>query len=487
MDVRVRFAPSPTGYLHIGGGRTALYNWLFARQHDGTFILRIDDTDEVRSTEESTRQILESLKWLGLDWDEGPEVGGPHSPYFQSERQPVYHEYIDKLVESGHAYSCYCTPEELEAERQRAIAEKGARTYSGKCRDLTSAEREKMESEGRPAVLRMRTEPGSVVFEDMVLGRQQKGIEEIGDFIIARSDGTPVYLFTSPIDDYVMNITHVIRGADHVDNTSKQILIYRALGVEPPQFGHLPLVLGGKGEKLSKRRHGDLVEIGRYRRDGYLPAALINYLVRLGWSYDDKEEIFSVADLLEKFDMARVGSSSSVFDMKKLQWLNKHYIFELPLAERTDAVIPFLQRAGLLPKSPVSPERRAWLEKLVESIEDRMTVLEEIPAHCHFLLSPDDGYDYEAKADKKFLQKEGVPEALKAVRQLLVDTEPFDAEALEAAIQEFVGRTEIRIWQPLRVALTGESRGPGLYEILELLGRDSVLVRIDRTISRLTS
>ncbi len=479
QPVRVRFAPSPTGFLHIGSARTALFNWLFARHHGEKFILRIDDTDEARSTEELMREIYDSMEWLGLDWNEGPVVGGPHAPYVQSERSDLYRKYVQQLLDSGGAYRCYCTAEELDQMRAQARAEKRSLGYTGKCRHLTEADRRKLEAEGRQSTVRLKITSGTIIVPDLVLDSVKFEADILDDFIIVKSNGSPLYNFTSIIDDIEMGITHVIRGADHLANTPKQILICQALGSEPPQFAHLPMVLGSsKGEKLSKR-HG-ATSVGQYREDGYLPEALINFLVRLGWSYDDKAEIFSVDELIERFDLDRVGKSGSVFDIKKLQWLNGHYVMKLELPTRTDAVIPFLQKAGLLEAHP-SPARRAWLEKIVEAIDDRLTTLADVITYSYFF---SDDFDYDPKAVKRWWKGDPVG-ILQGLREILAGIDGFKVEAIESAIWAHIeekGVSRIKAMQPLRIAVTGESGGPGLFDIIVLLGRERVLERLDRAI-----
>ncbi len=484
--IRVRFAPSPTGFLHIGGARTALFNWLFARHHIGTFILRIDDTDEERSTEESMREIYDSLKWLGLDWDEGAIVGGPYGPYVQSERGSIYRKYAQKLIESGNAYNCYCTPEELNQMREQAQAEKRPPRYNGKCRNLTAEDRRKLEAEGRKPAIRLKIPEGIIVVQDLILGESKIKSSALQDEVIVRSDGSPLYNLTSIVDDIEMHISHVIRGAEHLNNTPKQLLICRALGIEPPQFAHVPLVFDNKGEKLSKRRHGDLVAVGKYRDEGYLPEALINFLVRLGWSYDDKEEIFSVDDLIEKFDLGRVGKSGSVFDIKKLQWLNGQYVMLLEPPARTDAVIPFLQRDGLL-EAELSPERRAWLEKIVEAVGERLTTLADITTYTSYFFTDD--FEYDPQAVKKWWTKDNPAEILGGLRDVLAAIEGFEVEKVEGAIWTYLdekGIQRIKGMQPLRIALTGKSVGPGLFDIITLLGKEKVIERLERAIRHLT-
>ena len=479
--IRVRFAPSPTGFLHIGGARTALFNWLFARHFGGKFILRIDDTDESRSTDESTRSIFELLEWLGLTWDEGPIVGGPCGPYIQSERNKVYQEYIHKLLDSGAAYHCYCTADELKQIRESAYAEGRQPNYPGSCRHISEAQRCRLEAQGRKPTVRLKIASGTIIVHDLVQGNVKFEADTLDDFIVVKSNGNPLYNFTSAIDDHEMQISHVIRGKDHLSNTPKQILICRALGFESPIFAHLPLVLGSsKGEKLSKRRHGDLVAVGKYREDGYLPEAMVNFLVRLGWSYDDKSEIFSLGELVEKFNIERIGRSEGVFDINKLQWLNKTYIMKLDLSARTEAVFPFLRKGGLL-EADLTRDCRAWLEKIVEAIGDRMTTLAEITDYSYFFT---DAFDYDPRAIKKWWK--GDPAGiLRGLREVLSSIEVFEMENIETAMWDYLDEKEIkriRGMQPLRIALTGAAGGPGLFEIITLLGREKVIERLDRAV-----
>ena len=387
-QIRVRMAPSPTGYLHIGGARTALFNWLFAKHHNGKFILRIDDTDTARSTDESMDEIYDALKWLGINWDEH---------YVQSERRSIYEGYVEQLLESGNAYHCYCTPEELEEIRVQALANKQTRSYDRRGRYLTSEDVERFVAEGRKPTVRIKMPDIPILVEDLVLGSRNIDPETLEDEVIVRSNGMPNYNLTSIIDDAEMQITHVIRGTEHLNNTPKQIAIANALGLEVPQFAHIPLVLDSGGRKMSKRHHGDLVAVNRYREQGYLPEAVLNFVVRLGWSYDDKQEIFSVDELIEKFDLERVGKSGSVFDIKKLEWLNSHYINQLDVRARTDAVIPFWQEEGLLLDSTAD---RDWLESIVEAVGERLTTLQDIIPQTRYFFT--DEFEYEPKAVKKW-------------------------------------------------------------------------------------
>ena len=485
--VRVRMAPSPTGFLHIGGARTALFNWLFAKHHNGTFILRIDDTDTARSTDESMHEIYTALKWLGLAWDEGGDKGGPYGPYVQSERKAIYGAYVTQLLESGNAYHCYCTPEELEEIREQARADKQTRSYDGRCRHLTSEAVDRFVAEGRKPTVRIKMPDTSILVDDLILGSRNIDPATLEDEVIVRSNGMPNYNLTSIIDDAEMQITHVIRGTEHLNNTPKQIAIANALGLAVPQFAHIPLVLDNGGRKLSKRHHGDLVAVNRYREQGYLREAMLNFVARLGWSYDDKQEIFSVDELIEKFDLARVGKSGSVFDIKKLEWLNSHYINQLNLSARTDAVIPFWQAAGLID----STEKRDWLENIVEAVGERLTTLQDIIPQTRYFFT--DAFEYEPKAVKKWWggseeKREKTSEILTRLGQILEEVPSFDVETVEAAIWKYTDENDIKrvaAMQALRIALTGTSFGPSLFDIVILLGRDEVLKRIPRAIALL--
>ena len=476
--VRVRMAPSPTGYLHIGGARTALFNWLFAKHHNGTFILRIDDTDTARSTDESMHEIYDALKWLDINWDE---------QYVQSERRNVYDGYVAQLLESGNAYHCYCTPEELEDIRAQARADKQTRSYDRRCRDLTPETVQRFAAEGRKPTVRIKMPDAPIHVEDIVLGSRNIDPDTLEDEVLVRSNGMPNYNLTSIIDDAEMQITHVIRGTEHLNNTPKQIAIANALGLKVPQFAHIPLVLDSSGRKMSKRHHGDLVAVNRYREQGYLPEAVLNFVVRLGWSYDDKQEIFSVDELIEKFDLARVGKSGSVFDIKKLEWLNSHYINQLSISARTDAVIPFWQAEGLIH----STERRDWLENIVEAVGERLTTLQDILPQTRYFFT--DEFEYEPKAVKKWWggseeKREKTSEILTNLGQILEEVPSFDMETVETAIWKYTDENDIKrvaAMQALRIALTGTSFGPSLFDIVVLLGRDEVLKRIPKAIAHL--
>ena len=482
--VRVRMAPSPTGFLHIGGARTALFNWLFAKHHKGQFILRIDDTDTARSTEESMHEIYSAMKWLGLEWDEGGDIGGPYGPYVQSERKTIYEKYVTQLLESGNAYRCYCTPDELEEIRTEARAAKSTRSYDGRCRELTQENIESFIADGRKPTVRIKMPDTPIRVDDLILGSRNIDPATLEDEVIVRSNGMPNYNLTSIIDDAEMQITHVIRGTEHLNNTPKQIAIANALNLNLPKFAHIPLVLDDTGSKLSKRHHGDLVAVNRYREQGYLPEAMLNFVARLGWSYDDKQEIFSVDELIEKFDLTRVGKSGSVFDIKKLEWLNSHYINQLDVSARTDAVMPFWEQEGLVD----SDTERDWLEKIVEAVGERLTTFQDILPQTRYFFSDD--FEYESKAAKKWWgssdeKKQKTLEILNNLKQILEDISTFDLETVETAVWKYTDENDIKrvaAMQALRVALTGTSFGPSLFDIVALLGRDEVLKRIQRAI-----
>ncbi len=486
-QVRVRMAPSPTGFLHIGGARTALFNWLYAKHHNGKFILRIDDTDAARSTDESMHEIYTALKWLELEWDEGGDKSGPYAPYLQSERKSIYEKYVTQLIDSGNAYHCYCTPEELEEIRTEARAAKSTRSYDGRCRDLTPETLEGYIAEGRKPTVRIRMPEKPIQVDDLILGTRNIDPTTLEDEVIVRSNGMPNYNLTSIIDDAEMHITHVIRGTEHLNNTPKQIAIANALNLNLPQFVHIPLVLDDTGRKLSKRHHGDLVAVNRYREQGYLPEAMLNFVARLGWSYDDKQEIFSIDELIEKFDLARVGKSGSVFDIKKLEWLNSHYINQLDVAARTDAVIPYWEEAGLVD----SATDRDWLETIVEAVGERLTTLQDIVPQTRFFFTDD--FEYEEKAVKKWWggsdeKKEKTCEILTNLGQILKEVTEFDLETVEASIWKYTDEHDIKrvaAMQAMRIALTGTSFGPSLFDIVILLGRDEVLKRIEKGIAYL--
>jgi glutamyl-tRNA synthetase len=461
MTIRTRFAPSPTGYLHIGGARTALFSYLHARRHGGTFVLRIEDTDLERSTRESVNAILEGMAWLGLDYDEGP--------FAQSERMDRYREVIDRLLTEGKAYHCYCSKERLEDLRAGQMARKEKPRYDGLCRHRSGPPPEGV----NPVVRFINPAEGAVVVEDLVRGRVVFANAELDDLIIARSDGSPTYNFTVVVDDYDMRITHVIRGDDHLNNTPRQINILRALGAEPPVYAHVPMILGEDGKRLSKR-HG-AVSVTAYRDEGYLPEALLNYLVRLGWSHGD-QEIFSLGEMIELFDIANVNNSAAVFNPAKLQWLNQHYIKESP-ADRL--VGPLGWQLGQL---GIDPSEGPDIERVIELQRERAKTLKEMADISAFFYTDFD--DYEPAAARKHLVDDALAPLVRA-REVLAELPSWEAEGIHAALAEVAEELGLKLGkvaQPLRVAVCGRAASPGIDVTLELLGRETSLQRIDRAV-----
>lgn len=481
-NIRVRFAPSPTGDLHIGGARTALFNWLFARHNGGRLILRIDDTDLARSTEESTRGILSALRWLGLDWDEGPEVGGEYGPYFQSQRLSLYEEVAQDLVAKGLAYYCYCTPEELAERRKQALAEGKAPRYDGRCRHLTTAERLKKEEKGlRPAVRLRVPDVGETVVHDYFRGDVSFSHDVLDDFIIVKSNGMPTYNFACVVDDAFMKITHILRAEEHLSNTPRQILIYQAIDRPLPVFAHVPMILAPDRSKLSKRHGATSVE--EFRDMGYLPAALINYLALLGWSPEGEEEILSITELVRQFTLERVGKTAAIYDLKKLTWINGHYLNQEDLDLIVDLAVPFLQRKNLIPAEP-TPEEMEYIRKVVGAVRTRVKTLAEIAEASEYFFSDD--FSYDEKSVRKHFQKAGVAERLEMARRRLAETEPFDLESTEKAYRDLSAELGIKageIIHPTRLALTGRTMGPGLFDIMVILGKEKTLNRLERAIN----
>ncbi len=462
LDIVTRFPPSPTGYLHIGGARTALFNWLFARQKGGKFILRIEDTDRERSSEEATRAILESMEWLGLDWDEGP--------YFQSRRYDIYNAAIEKLLATDQAYYCHCTPETLEQKRKEASSRGLKPKYDGQCRDLGLGP-------APGAVVRLKSPPSGITqFNDLVKGPIAFNNEELDDLILKRSDGSPTYHMAVVADDIDLGITYVIRGDDHVNNTPRQIMIYKALGEPLPHYAHLPMILGPDKHRLSKR-HGAMSVLA-YRDMGYLPHALLNSLARLGWSHGDQEK-FTREELIESFSLENVGKAAGVFNLEKLLDLNGWYIRESPDEFLAGAVVPFIRRMGF--EDPGEEK----LTKAVAVLKLRSKTLVEMAEGARFLFQKE--MDYDEKGDEKFLK----PNVLGLFEALLGEfekTPEFTQALLEKAFSAFLEEKGIKlskIAQPLRVALTGKTASPGIFEVMELLGKDTVLERLRRVITHI--
>ena len=459
--IRTRFAPSPTGHLHIGSARTALFNWLFSRHHGGKFILRIEDTDKVRSTEESTQGIFEAMKWLGLDWDE--EV------YYQSQRTDIYREQLKTLLSQGKAYRCYCDPDELEVKRKQAFKQGEKPKYDGKCRELTK------EYPDKPFAIRFKSpESGQTEVNDLIKGTIVFENSELDDLIICRRDGTPTYNFVVVVDDVTMGITHIIRGDDHVNNTPRQILLYQALNYQLPQFAHMPLTLGKDKARLSKR-HG-ATSVMAYKEMGYLPQAVINFLVRLGWSYGD-QEIFSKDELVDKFSLENVGKSAGIFNPDKLLWLNSHYIKEASDENLARLLTPFLE------KREVKVDDLQYLAKVIKGFKERSKTLEEMADAALFYFK--DEIDYQTKAVKKFLTLKAVDIFTEAI-SYFERAENFSEGEIEAIFNKITSERNIslgQIAQPHRVALTGSTASPGIYEVISNLGKERVIKRLKDAIA----
>ena len=462
--VRVRFAPSPTGALHIGGVRTALFNWLFARHHNGKFILRIEDTDQTRSTDESIKIILDGMKWLGLDWDEGP--------FRQTMRMDIYKEHVDRLLKAGKAYYCYCTPEELETRRKKAMAAGKPPKYDRKCRSLTAP------VEGRtPAIRFLSADEGQTIVRDMIRGAVTFENQQLDDLIIQRSDGLPTYNFAVVVDDVSMEISHVIRGDDHLNNTPRQIQLYQALGYEPPEFAHLPMILGPDKTKLSKR-HG-ATAVTEYIDLGYLPEALVNYLSRLGWSSGD-QEIFSRQELIEKFSLDSVGKAPSVFNPEKLLWLNHHYIQQADAGRIAELVLDLLRKDGVV-KQGNEPDAD-WFRKLVSMLTERSHTLVELKTGALPFLTAEIVMDEKARI--KHLTPDVAP-LLSELTGRLQLVEPFTHDELAKVFNALVAEKGIKLGklaQPVRVALTGGTVSPGIFEVLEVMGKEKAIKRIEAAI-----
>lgn len=482
--IRVRFAPSPTGHLHIGGARTALFNYLFARKYGGTFILRIEDTDELRSTKESMHSIFDSMRWLGLTWDEGAideekEVGD-YGPYIQSKREAlgIYRKYADILIKNGMAYYCYCTPQELEEMRKKAQLEKRPPRYEGRCRNLTQQEIKKFEMEGRKPVIRFRMpDEGITSWNDLIHGELKFENRLLYDFVMIKASGYPTYNFACVIDDHLMDITHVIRGDDHISNTPLQINLYKALGWELPEFAHLSMILGPDGTRLSKR-HG-ATSISEYRRLGYLPHTMKNYLALLGWSTKDSQQIFEKGELEDKFDLDGCQKNPAIFDPVKLTWMNGEYIRKMTKEELYDAALPFIKEAGIdLSKAPVNPIDIVAIE------QEKYKLLSDIPKLIDFFFSDEIIYDQESV--DKILKKQGVKEILNGIKDVYASLQDFKEVDIEKATREFCkkkGYKTSEVFHPVRVAVSGRACGPTLFRMIEYLGKKRVIERIEKTLS----
>jgi nondiscriminating glutamyl-tRNA synthetase len=481
LSVRVRFAPSPTGPLHIGGARSALFNWLFARRYGGTYIVRIEDTDLERSSRQSEENILNSLRWLGLDWDEGIDVGGPYGPYRQTERLDVYRHYAEVLLKNGLAYHCYCSEEELAAEREALLSRGELPRYLGRCRALTAEECRRHEAAGRRPVVRFRVPAGEVVVvKDLVRGDVSFECSDIGDFIIIKSDGIPTYNFAVMVDDYTMKISHVIRAEEHLSNTPRQILLYNALGWDKPEFAHVSLILGKDRSKMSKRHGATAIE--QYQAKGYLPETLVNFLALLGWSPGGEEEVFPLNELKQQFSLDRVAKSPAVFDLEKLNWLNGHYIRQAPLEQLTAMAIPHLEKAGYL-SVPLSPEKFQWVKMVVASVQKHLSYMEEITTQAKFYF--EDNVQIEGQEAQEIMAGEQVSAVLGCLIKkvgVTISGEIKDDEAKELLkeVGRELGLKGKQIFMPVRVALTGSTQGPDLNQIMAILGSDGIIRRLSK-------
>lgn len=476
-EVRVRIAPSPTGYFHVGTARTALFNWLFARKHGGKFLLRIEDTDRERSKPEFERDIIEGLKWLGLDWDE-PIV-------YQSKRLELYRREAQRLIETGKAYPCFCTPEELERRRQEMLAKGIAPRYDRSCRYLPPAERERLMKEGRPYVLRFAMPlEGEILFHDIIRGDIRFANQELDDFVIIKSDGFPTYNFACVIDDHDMGINYVIRGEDHISNTPRQLHLYMALGYEPPKFAHLPLLLGADRSKLSKR-HG-AVSLKEYRQMGILPEAMFNFLALLGWYPRDQQEIKTREQLIAEFELSEVKPSGAIFDLEKLLWMNGVYIRQKPVEELANLLAPYFVREGWLHDPPTEEEWR-YLLQVTPLIQERMRTLGEATELADFFYREPESYDEKAVAR---LKKEGVADLLTELSNRLEELTDFGVEQVEATVRQFAAEKGLKaaeVIHPIRAALTGRMEGPSLFHLMAVLGRERCVGRIRKAVQILQS
>jgi glutamyl-tRNA synthetase len=483
--IRVRFAPSPTGYLHVGGARTALFNWLFARRLGGMFVLRIEDTDTERSSDEMVDGILDGLRWLGLDWDEGPKIGGPHGPYFQSERIDRHRAMADALVAQGSAYYCYCAQDELKIKRGAAEASTGGWIYDRTCLTLTADEIAARERSKTPRAIRFKVPPGTTRFDDLVHGPIEFDAANIEDFVIVRSDGTPTYQLSVVSDDVEMKITHVVRGDDHISNTPKQILLYRAVGADEPRFAHVPLILGPDKKRLSKR-HG-ATSVTEYAKQGYLPEAMVNFLALLGWSAGGNDELFTRDELVARFALDGISGGNAVFNLEKLEWFNQQHIMRLAPGELARRIKPALEQAGLWSDAFVG-DRHAWFFAVLELLKPRAKRLDDFVEQGRVFLS--DIVEFDEAAVSKHLRVDGMRDSLATLDAVFHTLETFDPASIEASLRATADAEGVKpasLIHAMRVTVTGKTVSPGLFEVLALLGRDRVHARINAAIRLLSA
>jgi len=481
QEVRVRYAPSPTGHLHIGGARTALFNYLYARHHNGKFIVRIEDTDTARNIETGIESQLDNLKWLGIDYDESVDVGGDYGPYRQMERLDIYKGYADEMLEKGMAFKCFCTAEELEAERetQKAVGI-AAPQYSGTCRNLTVEDVKEQEDAGKTYTIRAKV-PTDVTykFDDLVRGPISFESKDVGDWVMVKTNGIPTYNFAVVIDDHLMKITHVFRGEEHLSNTPRQQMIYDAFGWEHPTYGHMTLIVNEERKKLSKRDESILQFISQYRELGYIPEALFNFFALLGWSPEGEEEIFSKEELIRIFDVNRLSKSPSMFDKQKLTWMNNQYIKQMPLEEVVELAVPHLQKAGRLPET-MDADQQKWAERLVALYHDQLSFGAEITELSEQFFS--DALHY-GEEEKEVLAGEQVPEVMGSFKEQLEALEVFEPAEIKAAIkavQKATGHKGKNLFMPIRVVTTGQTHGPELPDAIALLGKEKTIARVSQ-------
>jgi glutamyl-tRNA synthetase len=480
-QVRVRIAPSPTGYFHVGSARTALFNWLFAHHHGGQFIVRVEDTDRTRYNAEAVPDMIASLHWLGLDFDEGPEVGGDFGPYYQSDRLELYHRYAEQLVNEGHAYHCYCSPERLATVREQQLARKEDVGYDRHCRNLTAAQRAEYEAQGITPVVRLKVPlEGETSFHDVLYGTITVQNETLDDLVLLKSDGFPTYHLAVVVDDHLMEISHIMRGDEWLPSVPKHILLYNAFGWEIPVFAHLPLILAPDGKGKLSKRHGG-VEIRYFRQQGYLPEAMVNYLARVGWSYDDKTEIFTQDELVRYFDLSGVNNSPARFSYERLESMNAHYIRQLEPEDLARRLAPFLKQEGF-------DVEAADLIPIVPLIQERIKTLGEAVGWIDFFFRDPTDLDASQLVAKKMTAAES-HDALQQARDTLAALPDFEVETIDAALRSLAGELGLKVGQLLgivRVAVSGKTVAPPLFETLSILGRERVLTRVDRGIEALS-
>jgi nondiscriminating glutamyl-tRNA synthetase len=481
QEVRVRYAPSPTGNLHIGGARTALFNYLFARHHGGKFIVRIEDTDIERNIEGGELSQLENLKWLGIDYDESVDIGGPYAPYRQMERLDIYKKHAEEMLENGHAYKCFCSTEKLDEEREMQKA-KGiaAPMYVGTCRNLTKEEVAEKEAAGIPYTIRMRV-PADVTytFKDLVRGSVTFESKDVGDWVLIKTNGIPTYNYAVVLDDHFMKISHVFRGEEHLSNTPKQIMVFQAFGWEAPHYGHMTLIINEDRKKLSKRDESIIQFVAQYKDLGYLPEAMFNFFALLGWSPEGEDEIFSKEDLIRLYDVNRLSKSPSMFDKQKLTWTNNQYVKQLSLDQVVDLALPHLQQAGRLPET-LTAEEQQWATGVIALYHEQMSFGSEITELTDLFFKDELTYDEEASA---VLAGEQVPEVMASFKTQLEQLEAFEPDAIKAAIkavQKETGHKGKNLFMPIRVVTTGQTHGPELPSAISLIGKEKVIARVEK-------